>query len=148
MINLEEGLIIYFDPFYFKNGNTAKSKYFVVIKKINDETILASLPTSKDCIPENLLIDDGCIEESSIGVNCFTFSEKTTVTNCGKCFPRKTFIYGVQLDTYNHKHLVENYIIEGVDYIVFGKMRKQIFQELISCLKNSKIVKRKFKRML
>jgi hypothetical protein len=31
----DEGTIIYFDPFYFKNGNAAKPKYFVVLKKQN-----------------------------------------------------------------------------------------------------------------
>jgi hypothetical protein len=36
---LEEGNIIYFDPFYFKNGNTAKPKYFLVFcfQKINGD---------------------------------------------------------------------------------------------------------------
>lgn len=49
----EEGNIIYFDPFYFKNGNTAKSKYFIVLKNVKDSnTILASLPTRRDSIPE------------------------------------------------------------------------------------------------
>jgi len=33
---LEEGNIIYFDPFYFKNGNTAKRKYFIVLKNTAD----------------------------------------------------------------------------------------------------------------
>jgi hypothetical protein len=47
----EEGNIIYFDPFYFKNGNTAKPKYFVVLKNFNKNSILASLPTRKDTIP-------------------------------------------------------------------------------------------------
>ena len=28
-----EGVIFYFTPFYFKNGNTAKQKYFVVLNR-------------------------------------------------------------------------------------------------------------------
>lgn len=46
--------IIYFNPFYFKNGNTSKDKYFVVLNNDNDKIILASLPTRKDHIPEKM----------------------------------------------------------------------------------------------
>lgn len=44
---LEEGNIIYFTPFYFKNGkSTAKPKYFIVLKaNVDNKGVLASLPT-------------------------------------------------------------------------------------------------------
>ena len=58
----QEGHIIYFDPFYFKNGNTAKSKYFLILKCEENRNIIASLPTRKDSIPENETISDGCVE--------------------------------------------------------------------------------------
>jgi hypothetical protein len=48
---IEERNLIYFDPFYFKNGNTAKPKYFVVLKQLGSKSVLASLPTRKDNIP-------------------------------------------------------------------------------------------------
>ncbi len=44
--------ILYFKPFYFKNGNAAKNKYFVVLSSQNDNTVLATLPTSKDHVPK------------------------------------------------------------------------------------------------
>ena len=50
----ETGTIIYFAPFYFKNGNTAKPKYFVVLKNIENKSVIASLPTRKDSIPQKL----------------------------------------------------------------------------------------------
>lgn len=46
----QKGNIIYFTPFYFKNGNTPKPKYFVVLSVSESETILASLPSSRDYI--------------------------------------------------------------------------------------------------
>ena len=55
---------IRFDPFYFKNGNTAKPKYFLVIKHTKINTIIASLPTRKDTIPDNETIEKGCIDLS------------------------------------------------------------------------------------
>ncbi|MGF1565418.1 MAG: hypothetical protein ACFCUH_08625 [Flavobacteriales bacterium] len=47
----QEATIVYFDPFYFKNGNVAKPKYFIVLKRFNEQQLLASLPTRKDAIP-------------------------------------------------------------------------------------------------
>ena len=56
----EEGNLLYFDPFLFKNGATPKPKFFIVLKNdINDEVILATLPTSKDHIPSDVAITSG-----------------------------------------------------------------------------------------
>ena len=67
----QEGSIIYFTPFYFKNGNTAKPKYFVVLKNQDDQNLLASLPTRKDNIPVRNEIQNGCLELPDINLNCF-----------------------------------------------------------------------------
>jgi len=115
----KEGTIIYFDPFYFKNGNTAKPKYFVVLKNQADQNILASLPTRTYSIPQKEEIDNGCIELPSINLNRFVISDDIEVTECGKTFDFKTHIYGHQIDDYE-----------------------------IKCLKNSKSVKRKYRKIL
>lgn len=143
-----EGTIIYFDPFYFKNGNPAKSKYFVVLKNHLDQNILASLPTRKDSIPAKDEIDEGCIELPEINLNCFVISNKTEVTDCGKMFDFKTHIYGHQIDIYDVGLLKEVYPIENTDYEIWGKMKDHLFNSLIECLKNSRSVKRKYLRIL
>lgn len=56
----EEGNILYFDPFYFKNGNPAKRKYFLVLKVNETKTIIAVLPTRTASIPRSELIERGC----------------------------------------------------------------------------------------
>lgn len=48
---LEEKNILYFTPFHFENG-TSKTKFFLVLKSISGNSILATLPTSKDFIPK------------------------------------------------------------------------------------------------
>ncbi len=144
----EEGTIIYFDPFYFKNGNPAKPKYFIVLKNQADKNILASLPTRTDSIPQKEEIANGCIELPSINLNCFIISDDIEVTDCGKMFDFKTHIYGHQLDVYDVESLKEIYPIENTDYEIWGKMKYDIFQLLIACLKNSKSVKRKFRKIL
>ena len=144
----QEGSIIYFDPFYFKNGNTAKPKYFVVLKSINQKSIVASLPTRKDSIPENETIQSGCVELPDINLNCFVISSNEKVTDCGKCFDFTTHLYGHQIDDYAIEELKEIYPNEGSDFVIWGKMRMEIFEKLIDCFKNSKSVKRKYKSIL
>jgi hypothetical protein len=142
------GNILYFTPFYFKNGNKAKPKYFVILKEIDGESILASLPTRKDSIPENEVIERGCVELPDINLNCFVFSPEIEVTKCNKFFDFKTHIYGYQIDSYKIEDLNDIYRIEETDYVIFGEMKDEIFSQLIDCLKDSKAVKRKFIRLL
>ena len=144
----KEGNIIYFDPFYFKNGNKAKPKYFVVLKNQNDQNVLASLPTRTDSIPTKSDIDNGCLDLPEINLNCFVISADKKVTNCGKFFDFKTHIYGHQIDVYEVDFLKEIYPIENSDYEIWGEMIEDLFTELKECLKNSRSVKRKYKKIL
>ena len=143
-----ERTIIYFTPFYFKNGNKAKNKYFVVLKNINNKSVLASWPTSKDYIPEQLIIEHGCIECESSNFNCFVLSTSTEITEDGKHFSVPTFLYGHLLDEYTTDLLEDLYPNETSDYKIWGKMKVSLFNELIECLRNSKSVKRKYKKLL
>ena len=47
-----QGAILYFDPFIFLDGGKPKPKYFLVLKRIDDILLLASLPTSKAVVKE------------------------------------------------------------------------------------------------
>lgn len=144
----DERTIIYFDPFYFKNGNTPKPKYFLVLKNQDNKNILASLPTRKDSIPKKEEIDHGCIELPFINLNCYVISNDIKVTDCGKCFDFKTHIYGHQIEDYDVMFLEEVYPLENTDYEIWGKMKNELFLLLIECLKNSKSVKRKYRKIL
>ncbi len=71
---LKEGFILYFTPFYFNNGNTAKPKFFIVLKEADKNNfLLAALPTSKDSVPTKDEKEEGCIELPDINFNCFVF---------------------------------------------------------------------------
>lgn len=145
---LLEGHIYYFDPFYFKNGNTAKPKYGLVIKRVNDDSLILSLPTRKDHIPSfyELTKDSECIELPDANQNCFFFSNQKEITECGKKFQFNTFVYGHELDLYEKTNTL--YPAEGIHYKEWGKMKADIFSLVIDCFKNSASVKRKFKRMI
>lgn len=140
--------ILYFTPFHFKNGHPPKPKFFIVIKIIEGKTVLASLPTSVDSIPTKDEVESGCIELPEIGLNCFVISPKVSITECNKRFNVRTFIHGYQLDTHDIESLKRTYKIEMSDYEIFGKMKSEIFTELIKCLKNSKSVKQKYIKVL
>ncbi len=145
---LEEGNIIRFDPFYFKNGNTAKPKYFLVIKHIDNNSIIASLPTRKDTIPADETIEQGCVDLSDINLNCYVVPKGKPITDCGKIFDFATHLYGHQLDDYSIDVMHSTYPNEGSDYEIWGKLKQEIFSELIDCFKNSKSVKWKYRKLL
>lgn len=146
---IPEGSILYFTPFYFKNGQSApKNKYFVILKNINERSIIASLPTRKDHIPSHLMVEYGCIECSEINLNCFVFSPDIKVTECGKKFDFVTHLYGAFIDDYEIDLLKDLYPNEGSNYVVWGQMRAELFSDLLRCFKNSKAVKRKYKKLL
>ena len=103
------GHLVYFDPFYFKNGNTAKPKYFVVLKTDGNKSLIASLPTRTDSIPANETILNGCIELPGINLNCFVISSDQIITEWGKRFTFTTYLYGHQIDDYDIEKIKEIY---------------------------------------
>lgn len=141
------GKLIYFDPFFFKNGD-AKSKYFLVIKVVEENVILASLPSSKVHLPSNQKIEHGCLEVQDSGINCYIFEANRPITKCGWSFELNTFLYGMWLDDFKIDNLKANHEIEGVDYEIIGELTDAELQNIIDCFKNSATVKRKYKRLL
>jgi len=145
---LETRNILYFDPFYFKNGNKPKAKYFVVLKTLENKAILASLPTSKDHIPATSAQQFGCVEIPEANFNCFAIAPTTCVTECNKHFPRPTFMYGQNIDEYDIEEMHKQYPIENINYTVWGKMKQCMYEDLILCFRLSKTIKRKYKKLL
>lgn len=138
-----EGRLLCFDPFHFKNGNIPKRKYFIVLGQLDDEVIMASLPTSKDHLPENISVERGCVNIPDSLINAYIFSPEDYVTNSFR-FKVPTFVYGEQVDEYN-----KNYIAGMQSSIEdLGLLHKPLFEELKSCLKQSMHIKRRYKKCL
>jgi hypothetical protein len=78
-----EGEIIYFIPFYFKNGNASKNKYFIVLKKVDENIILAALPTSVNKIPSFITANHGCINYDDGCFNCYFFEANRVICDNG-----------------------------------------------------------------
>lgn len=52
----DEGNLLYFSPFIFKNGAPPQPKFFLVLKTMEKGLLLASLPTSKDHVPGDMRV--------------------------------------------------------------------------------------------
>jgi hypothetical protein len=141
------GRVIYFDPFYFKDGGH-KPKYFLVLKNINGRVILASLPSSKDHLPAAQAINHGCLEIPEMGINCYVLEAEKPITTNGWFFPVRTFLYGFWLDDFEIAVLEENYSIAGVDFEIVGDLQENEFKNIIECFKNSSVIKRRYKKLL
>ena len=89
-----EGAILYFDPFIFPDGGKPKPKYFLVLKVLDDISLLASLPTSKDFFPSTVEKEHGCIERPDINFNCYYFDPNVVICDNGFAFPIETYVYG------------------------------------------------------
>lgn len=144
-----EGKILYFDPFYFKNGKSSpKPKYFLVLHNDNDQTILASLPTREDCVPSSIEPKHGCINDDSINFNCYHFEAKTPITTSGWGFPLASYAYAYQIDIYPIKLLNEVYKIENMDYTIIGTLKDDELKKIWECFSTSKVTRGKFKTIL
>ena len=141
------GKLIYFDPFYFKNGGS-DPKFFLVLKIIDNNAILATLPSSKVHLPAAQKIEHGCLDIPEGGINCYIFEAHQPITKCGWSFELHTFLYGMWLDDFSIETLQATHSIEGVDYEIIGELKDEELQAVIQCFRNSATVKRKYKRLL
>lgn len=127
----QTGELIKFSPFVFKNGNQPKPKYCIVLGQIDDKVMMVNLPTSKDHVPSDVMVERGCIDIPERGVNAFVLNPNDRVTSSFS-FPRPTFVYGEQVDEYEQKYLDEM----GSTVERLGQMDSALFQailDVISC---------------
>lgn len=141
------GQIIYFTSFLFKNGNTPKSKYFIVLANTGNGLIIASLPTRTNTVPAFINSNHGCINIDERCYNAYLFEQNKVIGQNGFSFDMTTFIYGDQVEDYEVEFLESNYI-EGVDYLVQDILLKGEFEAIIHCFRNSDSVKSKIKKRL
>lgn len=141
--------ILYFDPYYFENGEN-KPKYFLVVKSIDEDLIIASLPTSKDHIPNHMTINStGCINDDNSSINCFFFKSGDIISECDTfCFPVNTYLYGETIKIVSKSKLESIYQKIDIDYKVLAKLKDSIHNSMIECFKKSGSIKRKIKKYL
>lgn len=140
---MKEGTLLYCDPFVFKNGATPKPKYFIVLANTDDGVMLASLPTSMDHVPGDAEVVRGAVNIPERGVNAYVFEAGDQVTD-RFAFPRRTFVYGEQVDDYTEDDLNGM----GARIEDLGVLKPEIFADLKACLKQATNIKRKYLKWL
>lgn len=149
----EEGNILYFNPFYFENGNPPKPKYFLVLARLDNQLVLASLPTSHDHIPCSLPKVHGCIDDYTINFNCYYFQAgKVVAYDSGNgtffSFPRDTYVYGYRIALFDIGLFSRQIANHSTVVSVKGKLLDEEYRKVVYCLKRSASVKRKLRKLL
>ena len=139
----QDGDVLRFSPFAFKNGDQPKTKYFIVLGHIDDKLLMACLPTSKDHVPADAMVERGCVDIPERCVNAFVFNPSDLVT-ASFSFPLPTFVYGEQVDEYEQKYLDE--MDTEVEHL--GQIEQSVFQDLKDCLKKAVLLRRKYRQLL
>ena len=142
-----------FRPFLFKNGAKPKNKFFLVLETLEDGCVLlASLPTSKDHVPSDIVVRRGCLDMAERFVNVFVFLSgeeiASRVDGTRFSFSINTFIYGADLDVYPTSQFQLQIQSARTSVEVIGRLDDAVLDELISCLSGSKVVKNKFRKIL
>ena len=105
--------------------------------------MMASLPTSQDHIPSDITYSSGCVNIAERSVNAYVFMPDEFVTDSFS-FVKPTFVYGEQVDEYALKYLDEmETTIEDL-----GVIHHELFIQLKECLKQSALLKRKYRKQL
>lgn len=144
----DTGNVLFCKSFQFNNGAEPLDKYFIVLKRHENKIIIGSLPTSKDKIPA--FVDKnkhGCVNKDDRCFNCYFFKANNPICENGFSFPRHTFAYGDEIDTYQSDIVDANYVLNE-NYIVEGKLTKNEYNSLLECILNSSSVKFKIKKLL
>lgn len=139
----QEGQLLRFSSFIFKNGNTPKPKYFVVLRHINDMVMMVTLPTSKDHIPTDVNVTHGCVNLPERCVNAYVLSPYDQVTPSFR-FAVPTYIYGEDVDEYDEAYL-DTMEAEVED---LGILSNDLLQEIRDCVKQATGIKQKYVRLL
>ena len=148
----EEGNLLLFHPFLFKNGATPKDKFFLVLGSVDGDLLLASLPTSKDHVPSDVEVSHGCLDLPERYVNVFVFiaGEEVVLRQGGEhfSFSKNTFVYGANLDVYSISQLELQERMSQTCIELIGNLDADVLAELKKCLSNSKMVKNKYRKIL
>ena len=147
-MNHPSGTIIYFTPFYYPDGQkAAEPKYFLVLRQLEAELTVASLPSSQPHFPAKLQPKHGCNRFSG-NAGVYKFGSKRIITVDGWGFPLDTFVYPWGVKSYDRAMLKDVYRKEGKDYQVMGRLVEGEFIALITCLNSSSDLPRKMGRLI
>lgn len=148
-MNFPVGTIIYFTPFYFPNGRAAaKNKYFIVLANLDEQWMVASLPSSVDRVPADLPQEHGCLHRPKAMFYAYIFAAMRPVTTNEWGFPLTTYVYTAWMQAFDKRIFNEVYSVENIDYKVIGRLTKEEYIALVHCALTSGDLKGRFRNAL
>lgn len=152
-MNHPPGTILHFNRFQFDEPATAtrpaeKNKFFIVLRNLAGRMVLASLPTSKDQVPQAVEQRHGCVEYPSGNFTAYVFEALAPIATNGWFFSLRTYMYGYQVREYSYATLEQNHSGAGREVSVKGRLSPNEFSAMVQCLLRSIDLKRRFRRTL
>lgn len=137
--------IIYILDYNFKNGQKLKNRFFIILDKDKSSSIILSVITSQNHIPDSLL-KHGCIVQEESNIHCYSFSKEKIVGNSGFKFPKDSFIYINATSVF--KAEIANLLREYPSIETKDSVTDSEYGELLYCIYKSKYLPRQIKRKL
>lgn len=138
--------IIYILDYDFGNGEPLKNRYLIVLDNDGNTSIVLSVVTSQDYVPDDLL-KHGCLNEPDRNIHCHIFLQGNTIGDNGFSFPLNSFIYISSASVFKADSAVINAKypnkVEVKDSMLEGE-----FGDLIYCIYKHPNLPRGIKRKL
>ena len=140
--------ILHISNYDFEDGKSpSKNKYLLVIQNFDNMSIVVSLTSSKDYVPDSVLAE-GCIKNDEMCIHCFHFPQDKVIGICGYSFAKNTYVYIERnIQTKEISHLKSKYRKDG-GIQVKDKMLPEIYLEFLKCIEKGKQVPFKIKRSI
>jgi hypothetical protein len=138
--------LLYITDYDFQNDQKIKPRYVIVVDDGKLNSILFTVVTSKDYVPENLL-QHGCVKDESKNIHCHIFLKDISICENGFSFPLNSFIYINSSSTFIAEKSI---FIEKYNKTTELKdvLSDKEFENLIYCVYKSKFIPRGIKRIL
>ncbi len=142
------GNIIHIEKYIFPDGVVKNTgKFLVVLYNNKNISIIATLTTTKDSIPEKFK-QEGCIYKPDINFHCYYIPKNKEICKNKYSFKKDTFIYinpklvfEKQLNYYDNTYNIK-------DIEIVGNLNKNEYEDLVYCIYKSKFTVKKIKRIL
>jgi len=138
--------IVYVLRYDFDNGQPIKPRYLIVIDNDGETSLVLSVITSKDSVPDNLM-KHGCVNEPDRMIHCHVFLKENVIGEDGFYFPLNSFIYinSSSVFSANSQSLKDKYQ-DNIE--VKDSMTNDEFSDLIYCIYKSKYLPRGIKKKI
>lgn len=142
--------VLHISKYDFEDGSKSKNKFLIILDCIEESSIILSLTTSQDFIPDRLLEKgEPCIHEPINNIHSYHFPQGLPICINGFAFRKPTFITigRSQIMTRKLDHINSTYIEKGKVELM-GKLIPEHYFNLLKCIAQSRYVTNNIKKQI